>query len=90
MPISGIILTLTADPDRRAVAMASLERHAMIEVGEERGLRRAVVVDSPDEETDRSVWQWLHEIDGVTFVELVSVYFDRDQPSDDDSASGDL
>lgn len=89
MPISSIILTLAPDDARRDSALDALAAHNSIDIGAQHGLRVPIVVDTPDSDADRAVWQWLHDLDGVTFVDLVTAYFvddDDDSAQDDDAA----
>lgn len=83
MPISSIILTLAEDDHRRRAALDAIAAHASIEIGEQHGLRVPIVVDTPDSDADRAIWQCLHDLDGVTFVDLVTAYFDDDESTRD-------
>lgn len=81
MPISGLLITLDRDSDKRARALAALQHHHAIDIGEGRDHRVPVVVDTPSSDEDRAVWDWLHEQPGITFVDVVYVHFDQDQSS---------
>lgn len=81
MPISGLLITLDRDPAKRADALAALQRHPSIDLGEGEDHRIPIVVDTPSSDEDRAVWNWLHELPGVTFVDVVYVHFDEGEAS---------
>jgi hypothetical protein len=71
MPVSGLVLTLKSDAPSSNAAIAELRAHGSISVGERVEHRLPIVVDTPGSEEDRRVWEWLHTLPGVVFVELV-------------------
>lgn len=83
MPVSGLVLTLETDDERCEGAFAALRRCASIEVGERHGRRLPIVVDTESSEKDKAVWEWLHSLPGVAFVDVVYV------DSSEDTAEGD-
>lgn len=83
MPVSGLVLTLEADDERREGALAALRRCASIEVGERHGQRLPIVVDTESSDEDKAVWEWLRSLPGVAFVDVVCV------DSSEDAAEGD-
>lgn len=78
MPISGLLITLDRDRSQRASALAALRDHPSIDVGDGEDHRVPIVVDTLSSDEDRTVWEWLHELPGVMFVDVVYVYFDED------------
>ncbi len=83
MPVSGLAITLMSDPKTRRDALSALESSQYIDVGELVGNRLAIVIDTPDSGTDRDLWQWLNDLPGVAFVDVVSVHM-----ADDDQDAG--
>jgi hypothetical protein len=79
MPISGLLITLDRDPSKRTSAIAALQQHPSIDLGEGEDHRLPIVVDTPSSDDDRAVWDWLHEQPGITFVDVVYVHFDEDE-----------
>ena len=86
MPVSSMIVTLAHEDAACTVALRQLRAHPAIELGEGDDHRFPIVVDTPDADADREVWAWLNDLEGVAFVDLVSVYFDD---GDDDDPSRD-
>jgi nitrate reductase NapAB chaperone NapD len=80
VPVSGLVLTLSRDPDDAAAALCALRGHPAIEVGRAQGQRLPIVADTRAEEEDKAVWEWLHTLEGVLFVDLVSADSSDDPP----------
>jgi hypothetical protein len=80
MPISGLVITLTDDVDTGQAALAAMERHSAICVGQLTGLRLPIVVETPDSDADREVWEWLHTLPGVALVNVAVVHFNPLEP----------
>ncbi len=77
MPISGLVVTLSDDEDKSARVVATLEADARILVGERQKNRLPVVAETDTiGEGSQLVRQDLLEIDGVVFVDVVSVNFE--------------
>ncbi|HRP62272.1 MAG TPA: hypothetical protein PK400_03160 [Phycisphaerales bacterium] len=79
MPVSGLVITLSESPEDRASALVSLGESPCIEVGEVNGSRLPIVVDTPTFEDDRHVWDWLHNLRGVLFVDVACIHFDDEE-----------
>ncbi len=89
IPVSGLVLTLSDTPEVAERALAMLRRDRRIELGERRGPRQPVVLDTVDGEEDRQLWEWLHEHEGILKVDVVFVYFDEERCAQTDGpASG--
>ena len=78
MPISGLVVTLSPDPQVREAACAAMRAHPALELGELLRGRAPVVVESSDENEDRLVWEWLHALPGVEMVVVAFIHFDDD------------
>lgn len=76
MPVSGLVITLANDRQRRDTALAALSQEPRIELGVLRASRLAIVVDTATPEDDQQLWQWLNALPGVEFVEVALVGFD--------------
>ncbi|MCW5755574.1 MAG: hypothetical protein KIT24_12775 [Phycisphaeraceae bacterium] len=81
MPVSGLILSLSDHQHMREQALQAIHGHGLITAGALQGRRLPIVVDTPTSEQDREVWEWLSELPGVVFVDLVCT-----DSSDDASA----
>ncbi|PTL77371.1 hypothetical protein [Vitiosangium sp. GDMCC 1.1324] len=80
MPISSLVLTLDASPDRRALALAGVARDPRITVGapvEERWLPVVTETDSLPE--GEALAESLRELPGVSFVDVVMVDFSEEE-----------
>ena len=71
MPVSGLVLTLKNDGAGSSAVLAELRAHGSITLGDRAGHRLPIVVDTPGSDEDRAVWEWLHTLPGIAFVELV-------------------
>lgn len=83
MPVSGLVLTLSRNETDRASALAALRDHPALALGEAAAHRLPVVADTPDSVQDQALWDWLRELPGVLFVDLVCT----DSSADDAPAS---
>lgn len=80
MPVSGVVVTFTHDAEARDRALAALRRDRSVELGRRDGVRIAAVLDTPSEDENRRLWQWLNALPGVCHVDVVFVSFDDEQP----------
>jgi len=87
MPVSGLVLTLSREELCRRKVLAALCEHASIAIGELAAHRLPIVVDTPNSEEDRAIWNWLQELPGVLFVDLVCTDATEDIGSDSDILS---
>jgi hypothetical protein len=71
VPVSGMVLTLSGDAELSAAARAAVQAHPSIQAGEAAGPRLPIVVDTATQEQTEAVWEWLHGLEGVRFVDLV-------------------
>ncbi len=84
MAITGLVLTLSDDPEERARALERLESEPAVTLGESSGARYPVVVDTPSSREDRDVFQRLSVTEGVRLVELVCANFEDSEDGSDD------
>lgn len=87
MPISGLVITLGDDEAACEAAMKALSVNTFITLGNREGYRLPIVVETPDSEVDRDVWDWLQALPGVRFVDVACVHFtDEEHGSAEESA----
>jgi nitrate reductase NapAB chaperone NapD len=77
MPVSGLVVSLSPQSELRAAAIASLGREPRIEIGVVESGKMAIVVDTESADEDKQLWNWLHTIPGVVFVDVVMVGFEE-------------
>ncbi|TWU24069.1 hypothetical protein Pla52o_19920 [Novipirellula galeiformis] len=87
MPISGLVVTLSDNATERADVLSSLRRDPRIELGinepeQQHAVRIPIVVDTPSNDEDKQVWQWLNRLPGVVFVDVALVGFESDSTND--------
>ncbi len=87
MPVSGLVLTLSREDSCRREALSALCEHALIAIGELAAHRLPIVVDTPNSEEDRAIWEWLQELPGVLFVDLVCTDATEDIENDGDPSN---
>jgi len=75
MPISGLVITLSDDARLRDAALAELSHHPAVSLGPLTGQRLPIVVETPDSDADRDVWEWLSALPGITLVNIAVVHF---------------
>ena len=77
MPVSGLVVSLSDEPQPRAESLALIGREPRITVGVVEANRLAIVVDTASSEEDRRLWEWLGSLPGVSFVEVAFVGFEQ-------------
>lgn len=87
MPVSGLVLTLSREESCRQEAISALYEHASIVIGELVAHRLPIVVDTPNCEEDRAIWEWLLKLPGVAFVDLVCTDATEDIENDGDPSN---
>lgn len=80
MSISGLVITLAEEPQQRDATLRALATHAGIELGATIENRVAAVAETNDRNEDAALWDWLHALPGVQFVDVAYVHFDEDEP----------
>ena len=80
MPISSLVLTLDASPDRRALALAEVARDARITVGAPvNECWLPVVTETGSLSEGEALAESLREVPGVSFVDVVMVDFSEEE-----------
>ena len=77
MPVSGLVVTLSDDEKKSAQATLALKVDSRLTIGERQKNRLPVVAETETiGEGSRLVRQELLEVDGVIFVDVVTVNFE--------------
>lgn len=77
MPISGLVVTLSDDKQQRHRAIATIDADDRLTIGERQKNRLPVVAETGTIGEGRQLMrEELLEIDGVMFVDLVTVNFE--------------
>jgi hypothetical protein len=79
MPISGLILTLNADAELAAQAVATVSTRPEFTPGERKARWLPVAMEARDDAASRDLHDWLNALPGVDFVDVVYVNFDEDE-----------
>lgn len=77
MPVSGLLITLTTDDRLAAEVVQRLQTRREILPGERQQQWLPVAVDGRDETHSREVHDWIVQLPGVAFVDVVSVHFEE-------------
>ena len=83
MPISGLVVTFETDLDQHTDSLRLLRNEPAIEVGESRGNKSAIVVETDSKEPDQQLWQWIRSLPGV--IDLQVAFVAVDDGTDDES-----
>lgn len=81
MPVSGLVLTLSANGGTAAEAISALKARPEIECEAPRGNKLPVAVDTLDRTKDQALWRWINELPGVDFIDVVFISFPEDEDS---------
>ena len=76
MPISGLRITLSRNQEHAQRAIDALRCEPAVEVGVRSDQHLAIVLDTPDETTNRAVWQRLHSLRGIEHVDVTFASID--------------
>ena len=76
MPVSGLVISLSEEPDLQAEALAAIGYRSEITMGVLEANQLAVVLDTPSSHQDKLLWQWLNSLPGVSLVEVAFVGFE--------------
>lgn len=71
MPVHGLVLTLSPDPDAARRARLALEAERAITLGPAQGHKQPVVIETTDLEEETDLWAWLGQLEGVGHHDLV-------------------
>ncbi len=79
MITSGLVLTLNADAVLAGQAMASLRTRPEFTPGERNDRWLPVALEAADDATSRAAHDWLNQLPGVDFVDVVYVNFEGEE-----------
>jgi hypothetical protein len=81
VPVSGLVVSLSDEPQPLAAALAAIGREKRITMGVFEANRLAIVLDTASSDEDRQLWEWLGSLPGVSFIEVAFVGFERPDES---------
>jgi hypothetical protein len=70
------VVTLSDDVDTRARAVANISAHPAISTGAARDRWLPIAIEAGDQRESRDIHDWLMALEGVEYVDVVSVNFD--------------
>ncbi len=76
MPVSGLLITLSQEPEARDSALVDLRSRPELTVGEPSCCWLPVATETPDVKSGRDLHEWLEQLWGVEFVDVIYVCFD--------------
>ncbi|MHC4218586.1 MAG: hypothetical protein ACYSU7_09050 [Planctomycetota bacterium] len=79
MTISGLLITLTNDPEISDTAISALKADPRVDVGERRGPYLPVVTETAGKHENQCLWDELRELAGVVTVNLVFAHLDDEE-----------
>ncbi|WP_442483236.1 hypothetical protein [Aeoliella sp. SH292] len=79
MPTSGLVVTAER-PEALRLILEMLANEPAVEAAQPIGVRVPLVVETPDKATDKQVWEWLHQLPGVTAVDVAFIYLGESIP----------
>lgn len=83
MPISGLVLSFSPDSSLPRETLDALRNHPSIVIGDACENRIPIVVESADSEDATTIWEWLHSLPGIAFVDLVYLHFEDNEVTRD-------
>ena len=81
MPVSGLVVSLAESPELRQLAIDAIDQESRIDIGVIESQRMSIAVDTHSSEEDKELWQWLTNLPGVDFVDVVMVGFEDGESS---------
>jgi nitrate reductase NapAB chaperone NapD len=79
MTISGLLITLTDDPETSDAVITALQDDPRIDVGERLGPYLPVVADTTGKQESQRLWDELRELAGVINVNLAFAHLDDEE-----------
>ena len=74
--VSGLVITLNAQAEARSLAAEAIAAHPAIHAGELKDRWLPVAVEAKDQSECYAVHAWLEALEGVDYVDVVSISFD--------------
>jgi hypothetical protein len=75
--VSGLVITLNAQPDVRERATAAILSHPAIHAGELTDRWLPVAVEAADQAECHAIHDWLQSLEGVDYVDVVAISFEE-------------
>jgi hypothetical protein len=76
MPVSGLVVSLTQEPELRRKTVDAIRGEPRIDIGPIHSDRMALVIDTASSAEDKQLWDWLKQLPGVVFVDVALVAFE--------------
>lgn len=77
MPISGIVISFDCSPQEQLQTLEIIKQDSRFELGECKDHKVPGVLETPDQHDDRAAINWLNQLNGVSFVDVVFVHFEE-------------
>lgn len=77
MPVTGLLLTLSADSTSANDARERIARRPEVEVGEVAERWLPIAADTPDVKAAHDFHEWLESLSGVEQVDVIHVAFEE-------------
>ena len=74
-----MVLTLINDTVASPEWLEGLDEDPRVAIGELRGSRIALTIETPDKSGDEAAWDWLKAVPGVLQIELACVLYPDDE-----------
>lgn len=76
--VGGVLVRLSDNVERRARALEALAARPEILLGEPRGPWQPLALEAEGPRASRDLHEWIADLPGVEFVEVVAVHFEAD------------
>ncbi|QDS98795.1 hypothetical protein [Adhaeretor mobilis] len=85
--ISGLVAHLTAEAGLAQATVSAIAEQPNLEVGVQQELRLPLVLETTTSVESQAVTDWLHELPGITHVDVAFVHLDECSPEESVPAS---
>ncbi len=82
MPVNGLLLTLSPDPEIADAALARISTRPEVSLGDAQDRWQPIAVDTPDVRAAHDFHEWLEALPGVEQVDVIYVGFDETLPTE--------
>jgi len=79
MPINGLLINLSDNTSLADEALATMDSHDQLELGEKLDRWIPVVVESQDTRNSHDIHEWIHSLQGVISADVI--FASVDQPN---------
>jgi hypothetical protein len=82
MPVNGLLLTLSPDPDLANSARIRISSRPEVSLGTAQDRWQPLAADTPDVRAAHDLHEWLESLPGVEQVDVIYVGFDEPSPTE--------